>query len=331
MAKPTGQKRQAAQAGIDNEENSKRTKRATSSYDQSTSSPSEVSKGNGYGDTPAKKGPAKETSADQNGKKKIVKKGIARKVVTPKKTASTHTTKSKPRTTRNSAETKPKTKSAERRSSSFSEVAIPVREKFDAAFNDEASEEDDSIGPSYWLMKAEPESRIQKGTDVKFSIDDLKSATEPEAWEGVRNATARNNMRAMMTGDMAFFYHSNCKKPGIVGTMEIVREHSVDASAFIPEHPYYDEKSSPEKPKWFVVHVEFRRKFPEMVSLKELQKYAKPGGVLENMYAIFSAFRSYSVKLSVSKVKKKEWKFIHTLMETDEAAASAAYEPEMKR
>ena len=31
-----------------------------------------------------------------------------------------------------------------------------------------------------------------------------------------------------MKGDMAFFYHSNCKIPGIVGTMEIVQEHSVD-------------------------------------------------------------------------------------------------------
>lgn len=39
---------------------------------------------------------------------------------------------------------------------------------------------------------------------------------------------ARNNMRTMMKGDMAFFYHSNCKVPGIVGTMEIVQEHSVD-------------------------------------------------------------------------------------------------------
>lgn len=39
---------------------------------------------------------------------------------------------------------------------------------------------------------------------------------------------ARNNMRAMLKGDLAFFYHSNCKVPGIVGIMEIVQEHSVD-------------------------------------------------------------------------------------------------------
>lgn len=40
---------------------------------------------------------------------------------------------------------------------------------------------------------------------------------------------ARNNLRLMTKGDMAFFYHSNCKEPGIVGTMEVVEEHSVDS------------------------------------------------------------------------------------------------------
>ena len=43
--------------------------------------------------------------------------------------------------------------------------------------------------------------------------------------------TARNNMRAMLKGDLAFFYHSNCKVPGIVGMMEIVQEHSVDGTS----------------------------------------------------------------------------------------------------
>ena len=43
---------------------------------------------------------------------------------------------------------------------------------------------EDTEGPSYWLMKAEPESRIEKGKDVKFSIDDLKAATTPEPWDG---------------------------------------------------------------------------------------------------------------------------------------------------
>lgn len=42
------------------------------------------------------------------------------------------------------------------------------------------------------------------------------------------NISAKNLMRDMKKGDYAFFYHSNCKVPGIVGVMEIVQEHSVD-------------------------------------------------------------------------------------------------------
>ena len=37
----------------------------------------------------------------------------------------------------------------------------------------------------YWLMKAEPESRLEKGHDIKFSIDDLAAKTEPEPWDGM--------------------------------------------------------------------------------------------------------------------------------------------------
>lgn len=50
-------------------------------------------------------------------------------------------------------------------------------------------------------------------------------------------AAARNNLKAMNAGDMAFFYHSNCKTPGIVGTMEIVREFSEDSMSFFPPPP----------------------------------------------------------------------------------------------
>lgn len=51
----------------------------------------------------------------------------------------------------------------------------------------EAKEDSDEEGDSdrsYWLMKAEPESRLEKGVDVKFSIDDLRAANEPEPWNG---------------------------------------------------------------------------------------------------------------------------------------------------
>ena len=61
----------------------------------------------------------------------------------------------------------------------------------------------------YWLMKAEPESRIERGVDVKFGIDDLQNEPDQTAcWDGVRNYQARNFMRDQMKiGDLAFFYH----------------------------------------------------------------------------------------------------------------------------
>ena len=64
-------------------------------------------------------------------------------------------------------------------------VEVPTTPKSEA--NVEPEIEENTDGPSYWLMKAEPESRIEKGKDVKFSIDDLKAATSPEGWDGVRN------------------------------------------------------------------------------------------------------------------------------------------------
>ncbi|KAL2055842.1 hypothetical protein ABVK25_004086 [Lepraria finkii] len=188
----------------------------------------------------------------------------------------------------------------------------------------EEPEEKHPEAPSYWLMKAEPDSRVEKGKDIKFSIDDLKAATAPEGWDGVRNYVARNNMRLRMKGDMAFFYHSNCKVPGIAGIMEIVQEHSVDESAFDPEHPYYDEKSDREKPKWCLVHVEFRQKFVEIIKLKELQRNAKEGGVLENMQVLKQS------RLSVSKVTKEEWIFITSLVDVEEVATdSVQHQPQI--
>jgi predicted RNA-binding protein with PUA-like domain len=174
----------------------------------------------------------------------------------------------------------------------------------------------------YFLMKSEPESRMENGHDVKFSIDDLKAKDGPEGWEGqypyntifktdtlittlgVRNFTARNVMRTMRKGDLAFFYHSNCGIPGIAGVMRIVEEHSVDETAFDPEHPKYDAKSDRERPRWELVHVEFVKKFDELISLKDLKLFALPGGVLEKMQMLRQG------RLSVSPVTPTEWRFI---------------------
>ena len=69
---------------------------------------------------------------------------------------------------------------------------------------------------THWLMKSEPESRLENGIDVKFGIEDLKKEPNQTAcWDGVRNYQARNFMKQMKKGQRAFFYHSNCKPPGM--------------------------------------------------------------------------------------------------------------------
>ncbi|KAK4101242.1 DUF55-domain-containing protein [Parathielavia hyrcaniae] len=160
-----------------------------------------------------------------------------------------------------------------------------------------------------WLLKAEPESRFENGIDVKFSIDDLAAKTEPEPWDGIRAYAARNNLRAMKKGDLAFFYHSNCKEPGIVGTMEIVQEHSPDLSAHDPKAPYYDPSSKPSDPKWSVVHVRFRSKLAAPIGLKELREMGGPGKPLEKMQML------KQTRLSVSKVSAAEWEYLTRVAE----------------
>ncbi|KAI5987771.1 DUF55-domain-containing protein [Pisolithus marmoratus] len=125
----------------------------------------------------------------------------------------------------------------------------------------------------YWLMKAEPNSRIVKGKDVKFSVDDFE-AVGTTAWEGVRNFEARNLMKDMSTGDKVLFYHSNCKNPGIAGFAEVCKETYPDYTAWDSSHPYYDPKTNKETPKWFMVDVKFVFRAPHFVSLSLLRRIA---------------------------------------------------------
>eukprot|EP00092_Neocalanus_flemingeri_P062886 GFUD01075963.1.p1 GENE.GFUD01075963.1~~GFUD01075963.1.p1 ORF type:complete len:162 (+),score=43.33 GFUD01075963.1:51-536(+) len=97
---------------------------------------------------------------------------------------------------------------------------------------------------THWLIKSEPETRMENGIDMRFSFDDLKAETDSTAcWDGVRNYSARNNMRAMKVGQQAFFYHSNTKPPGITGIVDIVKEAYVDHTQFDRKDPHFDAAS----------------------------------------------------------------------------------------
>jgi len=118
----------------------------------------------------------------------------------------------------------------------------------------------------YWLMKSEP---------TTYSIDDLrKMPNGMDHWDGVRNHQARNMMRDQMkVGDLAFFYHSNIKEPGIVGIMEVVRGGYPDHTAMDPESPYHDPKSSAEDPRWYMVDVRYIRHLRRPIGLAELKRH----------------------------------------------------------
>ncbi|KAK2027321.1 DUF55-domain-containing protein [Colletotrichum zoysiae] len=155
-------------------------------------------------------------------------------------------------------------------------------------------------GPRYWLMKSEPDVRVEDGYEIKFSIDDLAAKKTPEGWEGIRNYVARNNLRSMRKGDKAFFYHSNCKEPGVVGIMSIVKEHSPDWNACINDNPYYDAAAPHDGSKWSLVHVKIEHKFPRIVPLS-LLKASRGDGPLRDMELLRLA------RLSVTKVAPEEW------------------------
>ena len=114
---------------------------------------------------------------------------------------------------------------------------------------------------NYWLMKSEPNA---------YSIDDLKK-DGVTLWDGIRNYQARNFMRKMIVGDKIFFYHSNCKPPGIVGLMEVIDLNIIDPTQFKKESIYYDPKSSPENPRWDCVKVKYLFKAEKFLSLPELK------------------------------------------------------------
>ncbi|ABM72813.1 Uncharacterized conserved protein [Prochlorococcus marinus str. MIT 9515] len=115
--------------------------------------------------------------------------------------------------------------------------------------------------PNYWLMKSEPDA---------YSIDTLKR-DGVTLWDGIRNYQARNFMRRMMIGDKVFFYHSNCKPPGIAGFMEVVDLNIIDPTQFQKESGYYDQKSSKENPRWDCVKVKYLFKADKFLSLPELK------------------------------------------------------------
>ena len=145
---------------------------------------------------------------------------------------------------------------------------------------------------AYWLMKSEPDA---------YSIDDLKR-DKREPWDGIRNYQARNFMRDdMKVGDKAFFYHSSCPEPGIVGIMSIASKPYDDPTQFDKKAKYYDPKSSQDNPRWQLVDVKFVKKLKSTITLQQL----KANPALEGMLLLRKGNR-----LSIMPVSEEHWNAI---------------------
>lgn len=127
----------------------------------------------------------------------------------------------------------------------------------------------------YWLMKSEPD---------EYGWDDLVAEQEG-IWDGVKNAQASNNMKAMEKGDQVFFYHSR-QGLEVVGIMEVSEEHSPDVT------------TDPER--WVVVKVKPVRKLDKAVPLKAMKQNPK----LKDLAIV------RQTRLSVAPVTASEWQEI---------------------
>ena len=134
-----------------------------------------------------------------------------------------------------------------------------------------------------WLFKSEPDVWGWDAQVAKGSVG--------EEWNGVRNYQARNNMRAMQTGDLGFFYHSRSGLE-IVGVVEVCAT----------SHP----DSTTDDPRWDCVDIKAVRPFVKPVTLAQIK--ADPR--LENMALVKSA------RLSVQPVTDAEWDIVCALGRT---------------
>jgi len=134
---------------------------------------------------------------------------------------------------------------------------------------------------NYWILKSEP--------DV-YSYDDLVKQ-KIGTWDGVRNYTARNNLKEMKKGDLAFFYHSNIGKE-IVGIIKIEEEAFQDPSS--------------EDGRWVAVKVSPVEKLKHTVTLKDLKADPK----MQHIELVRLS------RLSVMTLKKEDFDYILDVAES---------------
>ncbi len=149
----------------------------------------------------------------------------------------------------------------------------------------------------YWLMKSEP---------GELSIDDLaKRPKQSVEWFGVRNYQARNFMRdETKEGDLALFWHSSRKEPGVYGIVKIITPPHPDSSQFDANSPYYDPKAIKDKPVWICVDVQLvqKTKYLSIAALRDDERFSDLT-VLQK-----------GNRLSITKVSSWHWQILSNLL-----------------
>jgi predicted RNA-binding protein with PUA-like domain len=131
---------------------------------------------------------------------------------------------------------------------------------------------------AYWLLKTEPE---------EFSWDDqVKCGKKGETWSGVRNFTARTNLKAMKKGEKFFFYHTGDEKQ-VVGIGEIIKE-------------FYPDPTAAQGEPWVAVQTASLEPLPKPVTLAAVKAEPKLKDMALTKYA----------RLSVQPVTDAEWKLV---------------------
>jgi len=145
---------------------------------------------------------------------------------------------------------------------------------------------------AYWLFKSEP--------DV-YSFADLLRDGKTH-WDGVRNYQARNLLRDdIKLGDGVLFYHSNAKPMVVAGVAKVVRAGYPDHTAFDRKSKYYDPKSDPEDPTWYMVDVAPVEAFDPPITRDELKARKALAGMM---------LLQRGSRLSVQPVSAAEWRHI---------------------
>ena len=158
---------------------------------------------------------------------------------------------------------------------------------------------------NYWLLKSEPST---------YGIDDLEAQeNHTDYWDGVRNYQARNMIRdEMQPGDLAFFYHSACETPGIVGLVEIVSAGYPDPTALDRKSKYFDSKATEDNPRWYCMDVKLLRRSRRLIPLGELRQHPELDG--------WALVRKGN-RLSIMPASPEHWDFVLDLEKTEPAPA----------